>query len=108
MPSDHAQLAFHALSDPRRRALLDQVARSDGLSVGQLTSGSGVTQGAISQHLKVLRSARLVIGEPRGRNVYYRADPAGVAPVIDWLANYRRFWPERLDRLRSLLAEMDE
>jgi DNA-binding transcriptional ArsR family regulator len=43
-----------------------------------------------------------------GRLVYYRVEPDGLRPLIDWLAHYRAFWPERLDRLRALLKEMDE
>jgi DNA-binding transcriptional ArsR family regulator len=66
-----------------------------------------VTQGAISQHLKSLKLAGLVVERPEGRNVYYRAQPEGLAPLADWMDHYAKFWRERLDNLRTLLAEID-
>jgi DNA-binding transcriptional ArsR family regulator len=43
-----------------------------------------------------------------GRLVYYRVEPKGLRPLIDWIAHYQAFWFERLDRLQALLKEMDE
>jgi DNA-binding transcriptional ArsR family regulator len=43
-----------------------------------------------------------------GRLVYYRIEPKGLRPLIDWIAHYRAFWAERIDRLQALLEEMDE
>lgn len=108
LPAPDIDLVLHAVGDPRRRALLEQVTRSDGVSVVELTRGSGVTQGAISQHLKILKSAGLVVGQAQGRNVFYRAQPQGLAPLFDWLSLYDGFWHDRLANLRSLLTEMDE
>jgi DNA-binding transcriptional ArsR family regulator len=56
--------AMRALADPTRRAILERVARSDEMTVVELTRGSGVTQGAISQHLKHLKQAGLVTERP--------------------------------------------
>ena len=75
--------------------------------MNDLITGSGITQGAVSQHLKVLREAGLVIGEPRGRQVLYRARPDALLPLADWLAGYDRFWSERMASLRDVMAEMD-
>src|SRR5262245_47800755 len=98
---------MRALADPTRRAVFERVAGSDEITVVELTRGSGVTQGAISQHLKSLKQAGLVAERPEGRNVYYRAQPEGLAPLVDWLSHYGVFWRERFDDLRTLLKEID-
>ncbi|MGY4416613.1 DNA-binding transcriptional ArsR family regulator [Bradyrhizobium sp. LB7.1] len=64
---------MRALADPTRRAVFERVFESKEISVAELTRGSGVTQGAISQHLKSLKQAGLVAERAEGRNVYYRA-----------------------------------
>ena len=98
---------MRALADPTRRAVFERVAGSDEMSVVELTRGSGVTQGAISQHLKSLKQAGLVAERPEGRNVYYRAQPEGLAPLFDWMNHYGIFWRERFGSLRTLLKEID-
>src|ERR1700704_5432450 len=98
---------MRALADPTRRALFERVAGAHECTVAELTKGSGVTQGAISQHLKSLKLAGLVAERPEGRNVYYRAAPEGLAPLADWMDHYARFWRERLADLRTLLEEID-
>ncbi|WP_114950764.1 ArsR/SmtB family transcription factor [Sphingosinicella terrae] len=99
--------AMRALADPTRRALLERVTRSDEMTVADLTRGSGVTQGAVSQHLKHLKQAGLVAERPAGRNVYYRAQPEGLKPLVDWMDHYAVFWRDRFDNLKSLLKEID-
>ena len=98
---------MRALADPTRRAVFERVAGSDEITVVELTRGSGVTQGAISQHLKSLKQAGLVAERPEGRNVYYRAEPEGLAPLADWMSHYGAFWRERFGNLRTLLKEID-
>ena len=98
---------MRALADPTRRAVFERVVGSREITVAELTRGSGVTQGAISQHLKSLKQAGLVAERPEGRNVFYRAEPKGLAPLVDWMDVYGVFWRERFDTLRSLLKEID-
>jgi DNA-binding transcriptional ArsR family regulator len=98
---------MRALADPTRRAVFERVAGSEEISVVELTRGSGVTQGAISQHLKALKQAGLVAERPEGRKVYYRAKPEGLTPLVDWMSHYGVFWRERFASLRSLLKEID-
>jgi DNA-binding transcriptional ArsR family regulator len=98
---------LRSLADPTRRALFERVAKVEEISVADLTEGSGVTQGAISQHLKSLKAAGLVIERPEGRRVYYRARPEGLAPLVDWVDQYGDFWRERFADLRQLLEERD-
>jgi DNA-binding transcriptional ArsR family regulator len=98
---------MRALADPTRRAVYERVASSDEITVVELTRGSGVTQGAISQHLKSLKLAGLVAERPEGRKVYYRAQPEGLTPLADWMSHYGVFWRERFANLRTLLKEID-
>ena len=98
---------IRALADPTRRAVFERIARSKEINVVELTRMSGVTQGAVSQHLKSLKQAGLVDDRPQGRNVFYRAKPEGLAPLFDWLSQYDAFWRERFGNLRSLLKEID-
>jgi len=98
---------MRALADPTRRAVFERVVKSDEITVVELTRGSGVTQGAISQHLKSLKQAGLVAERPAGRHVFYRAEPAGLAPLVDWMSHYGVFWRERFANLRALLKEID-
>jgi DNA-binding transcriptional ArsR family regulator len=98
---------MRTLADPTRRAVFERIASSDEITVVELTRGSGVTQGAISQHLKSLKLAGLVAERPEGRNVYYRAQPQGLAPLVDWMSHYGVFWRDRFANLRTLLKEID-
>lgn len=98
---------FRALSDPSRRALFERLAKGEA-AVRDLTPRAGISQPAVSQHLAVLREAGLVAERREGRLVYYRVQPKGLRPLIDWIAHYQAFWTDRLDQLAALLKEMDE
>src|SRR5438477_3196794 len=98
---------MRTLADPTRRAVFERIVTSREITVAELTRGSGVTQGAISQHLKSLKQAGLIADRPEGRNVHYRAQPAGLAPLVDWMSHYGVFWRERFANLRTLLKEID-
>src|ERR1700722_13121058 len=94
---------MRTLADPTRRAVFERIVGADEISVAELTRGGGVTQGALSPHLKSLKFAGLLAERPQGRNVYYRAQPEGLAPLVDWMSHYGVFWRERLAGLRNLL-----
>ncbi len=98
---------MRTLADPTRRALFERIVNSKEITVVELTRGSGVTQGAISQHLKSLKQAGLIVERPEGRNVYYRAQPEGLEPLVDWMSHYGIFWRERFVNLRTILKEID-
>jgi DNA-binding transcriptional ArsR family regulator len=98
---------MRALADPTRRAIYERLAQADEISVIDLTTGSGVTQGAVSQHLKALKEAGLVAERPEGRRVYYRARPEGLAPLASWFDHYGSFWTSRFTALRDLLHQID-
>lgn len=98
---------MRALADPTRRAVFERIVQADEITVADLTRGSGVTQGAVSQHLKTLKQAGLIAERPEGRHVFYRAAPQGLAPLVDWMTHYGPFWRDRFADLRSLLKEID-
>lgn len=98
---------LRALADPTRRAVYERVVGAEEITVAELTHGSGVTQGAVSQHLKSLKLAGLVAERPEGRRVFYRAQPEGLAPLADWMSHYGIFWRERFADLRTLLKDID-
>jgi DNA-binding transcriptional ArsR family regulator len=98
---------FHALADPSRRAIFESLTRGEAL-VKDLTARFAISQPAVSQHLNALKDAGLVSGRREGRCVYYRVEPRGMQPLIDWIAHYRAFWTERVDRLEQLLDKLDQ
>ena len=100
-------IVFRALADPSRRAIYERLTRGEA-AVKDLTARFDISQPAVSQHLATLRRARLVSERRDGRRVYYRIDPTGLRPLIDWIAHYQAFWLERVGRLQTLLTEMEE
>lgn len=103
----HADAVFRALADPTRRAIFERLTRGES-AVKDLTARFQVSQPAVSQHLAALRDAGLVTERREGRFAYYRAEPKGLRPLVDWIAHYQAFWLNRLERLQALLKEMDE
>ena len=97
---------FQALADPSRRAIFESLTHGEA-AVKDLTARFDISQPAVSQHLATLKDAGLVNGRRDGRCVYYRVDPRGMEPLIDWIAHYRAFWTERLGRLEILLTKRD-
>ncbi|WP_217574651.1 helix-turn-helix transcriptional regulator [Mesorhizobium sp. GbtcB19] len=98
---------FRALADPTRRAVYERLTASE-MTVTELRAGMSVSQPAVSQHLAVLRGAGLVVERRSGRNAYYRADPQGLDPLLGWVERYRAFWPERIEKLKTVLKGMDQ
>jgi DNA-binding transcriptional ArsR family regulator len=98
---------FQALADPSRRAIFESLTRGE-VAVKDLTARFDISQPAVSQHLAALKEAGLVNGRRAGRLVYYRVEPSGMKPLIDWIADYRAFWTEHVDRLEQLLEKMDD
>lgn len=97
---------FQALADPSRRAIFESLTQGEA-AVKELTSRFAISQPAVSQHLAALKQAGLVQSRREGRRVYYRVDPGGMKPLIDWIAHYRAFWTHHLERLDALLEVME-
>lgn len=105
-PAD-ANYVFRALADPTRRSIYEEMTRHGEQTVHALTHYAGVSQPAVSKHLRVLKRAKLVQHRREGRETHYRAQPDALAPVTDWLKLYGAFWHDRFDRLEALLERMD-
>jgi DNA-binding transcriptional ArsR family regulator len=97
-----ADLAFSALADPTRRALLDLL-RGGSRPVGQIAQGFPVSRPAISKHLRLLRRADLVRQHRRGRHRFYEINPQPLKAVDQWLDQYRIFWTTKLTDLKSFV-----
>lgn len=93
---------FHAIADPKRRQILDLL-RDTERPVGELVPHLGVSIGAVSQHLRVLRECGLVSQRKDGRHRRYRATPEPLREVAEWTDPYVRFWKGRMARLRRHL-----
>lgn len=106
-PAAHLDTLMRTLADPTRRAVFERIIRSGEISVAELTQGSGVTQSAISQHLRSLKQAGLVADRAQGRQVFYRPEEKGLEPLVDWMGHYGVFWRERFAQLRQLLKDID-
>lgn len=98
---------FRVLADTTRRAIFESLTRGEP-AVKDLTARFNISQPAVSQHLAALKDAGLVSARREGRLVYYRVDPRGMKPLIDWIAHYRAFWTEHIDRLERLLEKTDK
>jgi DNA-binding transcriptional ArsR family regulator len=99
---------FRALADPTRRAIFERLARDGEQTVHALTDHSGVSQPAVSKHLRILKRAKLVRPRCEGRETHYSAQPQSLAPLVDWMSVYGAFWSDRLDQLENLLKRMDD
>ena len=97
-------LAFAALADPTRRQIVELLARRE-LPAGEIAARFRVSPPAISQHLKILREARLVSVRSDAQRRIYGIDPAGLSDLDQWLEQVRRFWPARLDALEKQLRK---
>lgn len=96
--------AFQAVSDPTRRAVLDQLARG-AVAAGQLVDAfPALTQPAVSRHLRVLREAGLVEVRADAQRRIYTLRRDGFAELDAWLDRHRRYWADHLDALESHLA----
>jgi len=88
---------FAALADPTRRRVFEQLARRS-LSVGELAARLPVSRPAVSQHLKVLKGAGLVVDEADGTRRVYRVDPRGIEALKTYLD---RFWDRALAAFKA-------
>jgi DNA-binding transcriptional ArsR family regulator len=105
MNTDELSSVFAALADPTRRAILARLIEGD-LTVGELTAPFGVSQPAISKHLKVLEGAGLISRSRRAtaRLSHLEAEP--LREATEWLVGYREYWDESYERLDALLAAL--
>jgi DNA-binding transcriptional ArsR family regulator len=91
-------VALEALGEPRRLQILDLL-RDGERPVGDLVDRLGISQPAVSKHLRVLKDAGLVEARADAQRRLYRIRPEPLAELDDWLASYRQLWTTHLDRL---------
>jgi DNA-binding transcriptional ArsR family regulator len=97
---------FEVLAEPNRRRILDLLLVER--PVGDLVEGTGLSQPAVSKHLRVLREAGLVEVRPVAQRRLYRVRPEPLRALDEWLAPYRRLWSARLDALEAHLDTMPD
>jgi DNA-binding transcriptional ArsR family regulator len=97
-------LVFHALSDPTRRAIVDRLSQGPA-SVSELARPLRISLPAVVQHLHVLEASGVVASEKAGRVRTCRVQPTALTQAELWIAERRRAWERRLDRLGAFLAE---
>ena len=93
---------LQALSDPTRQRIVEMLAMG-ALSSGEIASRFELSPPAVSQHLKTLKTARLVSVHADKQRRIYQLNPQGIAEISDWLARIRAFWNPRLDALEEAL-----
>ena len=99
--------AFDVLGDPVRRRILEQLAkgeRTSGAVVEVIQREFGISQAAVSQHLKVLRESGFANVRVEGPKRVYRVDTRALREVDTWLAKFRGFWAPKLDALATEIA----
>jgi len=106
VPAAVADDVFRALADPTRRAIFERLVLHE-LPVHALTARAGISQPAVSKHLRVLKEVGLVRDRQNGRQTHYSADLSALAPLIDWTTQMQNFWQSRFDDLADVLKGMD-
>jgi DNA-binding transcriptional ArsR family regulator len=99
--------AFDVLGDPVRRRILELLARGEraaGEVVDAIAAEFGLSQPAVSQHLKVLRESGFATVRPEGTRRLYSLETTALDPVDEWVAGVKAFWEQRLDALGTEIA----
>jgi DNA-binding transcriptional ArsR family regulator len=106
MPSTNPlDLAFAALADPTRRAIVARLAKGEA-TVMELARPFDMSQPAVSLHLKVLERAGLISRRREAQTRPCKLEPEGLKAIAEWVFHYRAFWEESYERLDELLVEM--
>src|SRR3954464_7428833 len=92
---------FNAVAEPRRREILDLLARGE-RPVNDVVRSLGLGQPQVSKHLRVLREVGLVSVRDSGRQRLYRLNPERLKPIHDWVQTFEPFWDHQLDRIKRL------
>lgn len=97
---DKTQPCFRALADPTRREIIRMLAQSD-MSIAQVTKRFDMTRAAVKKHLTVLSDGGLITVKTHGRERINHLNPAGLAPVLNWLEYFDVFWDDKLATLKD-------
>jgi DNA-binding transcriptional ArsR family regulator len=92
---------FNAIAEPRRRQLVELLARRGALSVGTLVTTLGLPQPTVSKHLGVLRKVGVVSVIKQGKQRVYNLEAAKLKTVHDWVKAFEELWGHQLDRIKE-------
>jgi DNA-binding transcriptional ArsR family regulator len=92
---------FNAIAEPRRRQIVEILARRGAMAVGALVLALGLPQPAVSKHLGVLRQVNVVSADKNGRQRVYRLNARELKSVYDWAKSFEHFWSHQLDRIKQ-------
>lgn len=104
--SDTLDRMFHALADPSRRRVVEQLSRG-AASVSELAKPLKMSLPSVLQHLQILEESGLIRSEKVGRVRTCRIEPKALTRAEHWITRQRAVWEQRLDRLDAYLKEMD-
>jgi DNA-binding transcriptional ArsR family regulator len=96
---------FHAIADPRRRQIIDLLARRRGLPVGTIVVALALPQPAVSKHLGILRGVGIVTVKKLGKSRVYDLNLVQLRTVQDWVQTLEKHWERQLDRIRVRAEE---
>lgn len=100
------QAAFRALADPTRRKILHLLMRRD-MTIAEVAQSFDMTRAAVKKHLTVLKDGGFITVQAKGRERINKIEPAGFAPVRDWLSFFDQFWDDKLGNLQRVLNKGD-
>ena len=100
------QAAFRALADPTRRKILHLLMRRD-MPIAEVAQSFDMTRAAVKKHLTVLKDGGFITVQAKGRERINKIEPAGFAPVRDWLSFFDQFWDDKLGNLQRVLNKGD-
>jgi len=98
--------AFAALADDTRREIVTLVAKNGELTSTEISQNFTMSPPAISQHLKVLKEAKVLHMKKEAQKRIYSLDHSGIDEMEDWLSNIKNLWNKRLDRLEKYLLKI--
>ena len=99
--------AFNAVAEPRRRQILDVLARGE-QPVNDLVRALGIAQPQVSKHLRVLREVGAVEVREDGRRRLYRVEGRALKPIHDWVKAYEQTWSDRFEQLDAVLRDLEQ
>jgi DNA-binding transcriptional ArsR family regulator len=98
--------AFAALADNNRREIVKLIAHRGELSASEISEEFTITPPAVSQHLKILREAKVIQMKKQAQKRLYSVDEAGLSEVSEWISEIRKQWIDRYNNLDNLLTKL--
>ncbi|WP_372371195.1 ArsR/SmtB family transcription factor [Candidatus Uabimicrobium sp. HlEnr_7] len=103
---NNLDIVFSAVSDPTRRAILENLKKGK-MCASDIAVPFQISLPAVSKHLKILESAKLIVREKQGRVHFFHLDAYPIREAIEWMNKYKEFWETQLDALENFFEEGD-